>query len=103
MSTQKQREAKLRNAQFSSGPKTPEGKVASARNALKHGFCADDATLPDDPETSQEISARLTRYLDHFLPNPPSKKRPLAKSPSAKSASSTWSAPKPDSSTSTAN
>ena len=103
MSTEKQREANRRNAQFSSGPKTPEGKAASARNAFKHGFCADDATLHHDPETSQEISARVTRYLDHFLPQSPSKKLPPAKSPSAKSASSTSSAPKPDSSTSTAN
>ena len=71
MSTQKQREANPRNAQFSSGPKTPEGKATSARNAFKHGFCADDATLHDDPETSQQIADRVTRYLDHFLPQSP--------------------------------
>src|SRR5687768_5540527 len=71
MSSPKQREANLRNAQFSSGPKTPEGKAASARKAFKDGFCADDATLHEDPETSQEISARVTRYVDHFLPQSP--------------------------------
>ena len=71
MSTEKQREANLRNAQHSSGARTAQGQAHSARNALKHGFCADDATLYDDPETSQQISDRVTRYFDHYLPQSP--------------------------------
>src|SRR5687767_13205507 len=71
MSTEKQRDANLRNAQLSTGPKTPEGKSHSARNALKHGFCAEDATLHDDPETSQQVADRVTRYHDHYIPQSP--------------------------------
>ena len=41
------------------------------RNALKHGFCAEDATLHDDPETSQQVAERVTRYHDHYLPQSP--------------------------------
>src|SRR5688572_32113522 len=71
MSTQKQRDANLRNAQHSTGPTSPEGKSKASLNALKHGFCADDATLHDDPETSQQVAERVTRYHDHFLPQSP--------------------------------
>jgi hypothetical protein len=38
MASDKQIEANRRNAQLSTGPKTEEGKAASSRNALKHGF-----------------------------------------------------------------
>src|SRR5688572_25052361 len=71
MSTQKQRDANLRNAQLSTGPKTPEGKSKASLNALKHGFCADDVTLHDDPETAQQVAERVTRYLEHYLPQSP--------------------------------
>src|SRR5688572_28804585 len=71
MSTQKQRDANLSNAQLSTGPKTPEGKSKASLNALKHGFCADDITLHDDPETAEQIAARVTRYIDHYLPQSP--------------------------------
>ena len=71
MSTQKQNEANLRNSQLSTGPKTPEGKSKSSLNALKHGFCADDVTLHDDPETARQIADRVARYIDHFLPQSP--------------------------------
>src|SRR3954447_18939503 len=47
------REANRRNAQKSTGPKTPEGKERSRANALKHGLCssvvvAEDAKLVQD-------------------------------------------------------
>ena len=71
MSTQKQREANLSNAQHSTGPKTLEGKAKASLNALKHGFCADDVTLHDDPETAQQVADRVTRYLEHYLPQTP--------------------------------
>ena len=102
MSTQKQHDANVGNAQHSSGPRSTAGKSTASLNAFKHGFCADDATLYDDPETSQQISDRVTATSTITFPNPHSKKQQSRKSPSAKSASNTSSAPKPDSSTSTA-
>ncbi len=71
MSTQKQRDANRRNAQFSTGPTSDPGKSTSSLNALKHGFCADDATLYDDPETSQHIETRILSYFNHYQPVTP--------------------------------
>ena len=40
--SQKQLEANRKNALKSTGPRTPEGKAAISRNALKHGIFARD-------------------------------------------------------------
>jgi hypothetical protein len=41
--------ANARNAQLSTGPRTPEGKARSRANALKHGLCA-EVVVPESPE-----------------------------------------------------
>jgi hypothetical protein len=51
MATQKQIEANRRNAQRSTGPKTPEGKAAVSRNAQKHGLASRLVVLPEENRT----------------------------------------------------
>jgi hypothetical protein len=48
MATLKQFEANRRNAQKSTGPKTPEGKAAVSMNALRHGLRARSVLLPGE-------------------------------------------------------
>ena len=66
MITPAQYEANRRNAQLSSGPKTPEGKAASSRNALKHGLLANEAVLPQ--ENLAEFDQLLSAFLDEHHP-----------------------------------
>jgi hypothetical protein len=48
MPSQSQLDANRNNALLSTGPRTPEGKAASSRNALKHGLLARDAVLLEE-------------------------------------------------------
>src|SRR5512141_884939 len=48
MTTQSRIEANRRNAQHSTGPRTPEGKARVAHNAIKHGILGDQAVLPTE-------------------------------------------------------
>jgi hypothetical protein len=51
------------NARRSTGPRTPEGKAASSRNALTHGaYAADDTILATAPDTY------LADFRAHFQP-----------------------------------
>jgi hypothetical protein len=56
MATLKQFEANRRNAQKSTGPKTPEGKAAVSMNSLRHGFRARTVVLPgENPEEFHQL------------------------------------------------
>jgi hypothetical protein len=66
MSSQAQVAANQANAQLSSGPKTPEGKAKSSRNALKTGLTGHTVLLPTDD--AERYEAHLLSYADRFDP-----------------------------------
>jgi hypothetical protein len=69
MATQNQIEANRRNAQRSTGPRSPEGKAISRCNALKHGLLASDITLPG--EDQQEVQLLFDTLYDDYQPQGP--------------------------------
>ena len=64
MSTQRQIAANRKNAQKSTGPKTPQGRAAVARNALKHGLTARQAVI--ETESQAEFN-KILRFFQHDL------------------------------------
>jgi hypothetical protein len=60
-------EANRKNAQLSSGPKTPEGKAVCRQNALKHGLSGEGIVVPD--EDREAISARFGRLEAELAPS----------------------------------
>ena len=65
-------EANRRNAQKSTGPKTPKGKAHSRRNAVKHGLFVrpqDDILAGEDLMALEELHKR---FWDEFQPVGPS-------------------------------
>jgi len=66
MPSQRQLNANRRNAQLSTGPRTPEGRAAVGLNALRHGLTAQTAVLPNEsPEEFQEL---LDAFLAEYQP-----------------------------------
>ena len=51
------------NAQFSTGPKSAEGKARSSKNALKNGFHAVPALKPEDRERFLQFEADLRESI----------------------------------------
>ena len=66
MATPAQITANQQNATHSTGPKTPEGKAAAARNATKHGLSGAFTVLPH--EDQDEFDILLTCLRDEFHP-----------------------------------
>jgi hypothetical protein len=54
------------NGAKSRGPVTPEGRAASSRNSLRHGFTAKSVVLPR--ESSEDFQELLDSYTDQFHP-----------------------------------
>jgi hypothetical protein len=61
-------EANRQNAQRSTGPKTPEGKAKSSRNAVSHGIFAKQFLGGAAPETVEEIVALAAGLREHYQP-----------------------------------
>ncbi len=66
MSTEAQRKANRQNAKKSTGPRTPEGKARSSKNALKHGLLARDAVMAD--EDPAEYDRQLQILEENLFP-----------------------------------
>jgi len=70
------RETNRRNSQKSTGPKTKEGKQASAQNASKHGFFTERALLPG--ESMEEYCEFGSELLQQLRPRDPMEEHLLA-------------------------
>ena len=57
------------NAQHSTGPRTPEGKARSSRNALAHGLSSRNALMPFEDQAAYELHCR--QFLDEYQPATP--------------------------------
>ena len=67
MTNEERIEANRANAQFSTGPRTEEGKAISSRNALTHGLTSKTTLLPgEDPAEFEALSKGMLRDLAPF-------------------------------------
>ena len=68
--SQKQIEANRRNAQKSTGPKTPAGKAAAKLNALKHGILSRQVVVRGlhIRESPREFGALRQQFWDEYAP-----------------------------------
>jgi hypothetical protein len=66
MSSELQSQTARANGAKSHGPVTPQGRAASSRNSLRHGFTAASVVLPT--ESSEDFQELLDSYIDQFHP-----------------------------------
>jgi hypothetical protein len=64
----KQYEANRKNAKKSTGPRTPEGKAASSKNALKHGIFAKDPSGRKNPSL-QSVEWTTVEIMEEAAPS----------------------------------
>ncbi len=69
MLSKRQLDANRRNAQFSAGPRTPEGRAAVSLNALRHGLTSQTAVLPN--ENPEEFRELRDSFFDEYHPSGP--------------------------------
>ena len=69
MPTKAQLEANRRNAQKSTGPRTPEGKAVARFNALKTGISAQAEVIPS--ESPEDLEALISQFYGQFHPAAP--------------------------------
>src|SRR5437764_15229715 len=68
--TKEQRSAiNRKNAQKSTGPRSPRGKMRSRENARSHGMCAKVVALPEEDPAA--IQARHDAWNDYYKPRSP--------------------------------
>ena len=69
MSTQAQIIANRRNAQKSTGPRSPQGKAVASQNSLKHGLTASQSII--EQEDQAEFDLYRQQFLDELAPQTP--------------------------------
>jgi hypothetical protein len=65
--SERQDEANRRNAQLSTGPRTPDGKMRVGLNALKHGLTGKEVVLPN--ESAEDFDTFRAGLLDALHPH----------------------------------
>lgn len=66
MVSEKKLAANRRNAQKSTGPRTPSGKAIASMNAVKHGLCSSQPLITGENEA--DFARFVERWLDELRP-----------------------------------
>ncbi len=66
MSTPSRAEINVANSQHSTGPRSPEGKQRSSRNALRHGLSAQTSVLPTENPDAYQLHVKS--YTAEYTP-----------------------------------
>lgn len=69
MTTDRHRESNRRNAQRSTGPRTPEGRAVSSQNARRHGILSERSTSAN--EDRDLFNNLLNSLVGEFAPQSP--------------------------------